>query len=580
MNRTHRTGMARMAVGGATVMAASIAAVQTVTLAQEQPPRRGVVDRQNEQIWHDDGSYTINGNHFPSRAAYFESEYFRLNGMRCATVVDMFDDGGLAGGSTNDCTNTSTAPYNAAIYAPAGVKFRIPTVFHNIRDSGGSTGNLTDAQILANMVVLNEDFRALVGTPGAPGQNTEIEFFLTDDFATALGGGTTTPGSGIMRYNNTTWYNDSGSYFNTIARTPTSYMNLYSNSAGGALGYVPFLGTNSTGVGTSSDRVVIAWDAVGDPCPVGGIYCTGRTATHEVGHYLGLHHTFNGGCGTITVPGCYTSADRLCDTNATSSSNFGCPTTQNTCGDGLDNVRNYMDYTNDTCMNNFTNEQARRMRCVLDNRRISLPIIVNIFPGNFTGTPNTLNAAINTPGTTLADNRTQTGRSDGAGDIAGSYTGNPWQQLGDEVAYRINHPGGDLMVKLTGLTADLDLNILGAAGTPASNIQSSFSGGLTRERVVIPGAAAGTYYAVVETFMTASQLNRVVVFGGNFNIRYSRCVADINDDNVVNVTDLLAIIGDWGACATTGGCDTDINLDSQINVTDLLAVIDAWGPCP
>ena len=55
------------------------------------------------------------------------------------------------------------------------------------------------------------------------------------------------------------------------------------------------------------------------------------------------------------------------------------------------------------------------------------------------------------------------------------------------------------------------------------------------------------------------------------------CPADTNNDNLVNVTDLLAVIGSWGTCT---GCPADINNDGLVNVTDLLAVIGAWGSCP
>jgi hypothetical protein len=56
------------------------------------------------------------------------------------------------------------------------------------------------------------------------------------------------------------------------------------------------------------------------------------------------------------------------------------------------------------------------------------------------------------------------------------------------------------------------------------------------------------------------------------------CPADINSDTQVNVTDLLAVIGGWGACPPP--CPPDTNDDGQVNVTDLLAVIGSWGPCP
>ena len=57
------------------------------------------------------------------------------------------------------------------------------------------------------------------------------------------------------------------------------------------------------------------------------------------------------------------------------------------------------------------------------------------------------------------------------------------------------------------------------------------------------------------------------------------CPADINDDNTINVSDLLAVISAWGACANPP-CAEDVNGDDLINVSDLLAVISGWGPCP
>jgi hypothetical protein len=112
-------------------------------------------------------------------------------------------------------------------------------------------------------------------------------------------------------------------------------------------------------------------------------YHQGRTATHEVGHYLGLFHTFQNGCAAATPPGCYTTGDRICDTNSEQSYHFGCPSGATSCG-SPDPYRNYMDYTDDLCMTNFTPEQARRNRCTLEFWRPNLAEIVQVLnPNNY-----------------------------------------------------------------------------------------------------------------------------------------------------------------------------------------------------
>ena len=121
-------------------------------------------------------------------------------------------------------------------------------------------------------------------------------------------------------------------------------------------------------VGENHDRVVVLWSAFGRNAPIGPPFDMGRTVTHEVGHYLGLYHVFQDGCGTGTAPGCYSTGDRVCDTEPDETSHGGCPTNAMTCGDP-DPIRNYLEYTDDVCMNNFTPEQARRMRCAMEHYR-------------------------------------------------------------------------------------------------------------------------------------------------------------------------------------------------------------------
>ncbi len=88
----------------------------------------------------------------------------------------------------------------------------------------------------------------------------------------------------------------------------------------------------------------------------------GRTTTHEIGHYLGLLHTFQGGCLNSN---CNTQGDNVCDTPPVYSPTGGCPTGRNSCNtdnpDLNDMIENYMDYSYDECMNIFTNGQTDRM---------------------------------------------------------------------------------------------------------------------------------------------------------------------------------------------------------------------------
>jgi len=310
-----------------------------------------------QQEQRDEPVITVAGQAFYTWQQYTSSSLFQRLNLRCGTKAPGSSVQLL---STSDCSASSTTIKPE--YAAAGhTLYRIPVVVHILQTSGGS-GSMSDARVQSQIDVLNEDFQALAGTLGENGNDARVEFFL----ATQDPNGN--PTTGITRTTNTNYYDDNGSYWTALAWDTTRYLNIYTNQASGALGYVPDLPQGGI-VGSSSDRVVVLHSAFGRNAPIGAPYDLGRTATHEVGHYLGLYHTFDFGCGTSA---CYTTGDRICDTARESNAVFGCPLSHASCT-AHDPFHNYMDYSDDDCMTEFTPEQVNRMRCTLSNWRVDLP---------------------------------------------------------------------------------------------------------------------------------------------------------------------------------------------------------------
>lgn len=273
-----------------------------------------------------------------------------------------------------DCTTGFTNPQ--PIYDPV-VTWFIPVVVHILMDSSG-VGDIADGLVASQIAVLNEDYQAIPGTPGEPGTDVKLQFFL----ATRDPDGN--PTSGITRTVNDTWYWDDGDWYTPLHWDPNRYLNIYTNNCWGAFGLLGYInGWPAAGIaGQVNDGVVCYYGAFGRPSPHEP-YNRGRTATHEIGHYFGLFHTFHGGCSSSVPPACYMWGDRICDTNPQQSATIGCPDSLTTCGFPAP-FHNYMDYTDDACMWEFTVEQTRRIRCTIQDYR---PLLYTAGTGVAAGGP-------------------------------------------------------------------------------------------------------------------------------------------------------------------------------------------------
>jgi len=249
----------------------------------------------------------------------------------------------------------------------------IPVVVHVVWNL--SQQNISDAQILSQIDVLNKDFRKLnIDTINIPNiwKNTaadcQIEFCMAN--IDPNGNATT----GITRtQTSTTSFGMQGDYMKHtndggIDAWPSDmYLNIWICNLDNLLGFstVPSNWTDP------EDGVVIGYQYYGDMGTVQYPYNKGRTATHEVGHWLNLDHVWGTGwnsCGD----------DQINDTPTQEWENYGCPSfpespnSCNTTNANGDMFMNYMDYTNDACMSMFTEGQKNRMRSAISQYRSEL----------------------------------------------------------------------------------------------------------------------------------------------------------------------------------------------------------------
>jgi len=261
--------------------------------------------------------------------------------LTCSTnVFDnlSFATPAAARGGEREPSAWKNPPIDEAPTTGHGPRFKatIPVYFHVFTD--GVVGNLTDQRLQQQINVLNTGFGGFEG-----GAYTGFSFKL----------------AGVDRTNNADWFYNltPNSPIERAAKAAThkgdaQTLNIWTTNGPGYLGFATFPSWYKRS--PQLDGIVLDYNSF-----VGGAYGTdfslGKTATHETGHWLGLLHTFQGGCND--------KGDYVADTPAERSPGAGCPEGLDTCPlPGTDPIHNYMDYTFDSCYDQFTSGQGDRMQ--------------------------------------------------------------------------------------------------------------------------------------------------------------------------------------------------------------------------
>lgn len=265
--------------------------------------------------------------------------------------------------------------------------YQIPVVVHVIHNGEpiGTGTNISDAQIFSQLAVINNDFKRL----NADADNTPTEFLpaagsMDIEFVLAKSDPNGLCTNGIVRVqgSKSSWSRvpDDASLKSQSYWPSEDYLNIWvTNLSGLSLGYAQFPVSTLEGLEeyqsglAQTDGVVIDYEVFGSddygPFDLDPDYNKGRTTTHELGHFFGLRHIWgDSNCGN----------DYVTDTPTQEDSTTSCPTNPQNSGCGAFNrmFQNYMDYTDDACMNILTTGQVERMDFILNDptvpRRMSL----------------------------------------------------------------------------------------------------------------------------------------------------------------------------------------------------------------
>ncbi len=207
----------------------------------------------------------------------------------------------------------------------------VPVYVHVMAASNGA-GDVSASQISQQIAVLNNTYG---GGESSQAADTGFTFTL----------------AGTDRYYNDTWHRDGASttYRSQTRQGGSNALNIWLVDFA-YLGVATFPWDYSSS--PSIDGIRVQYSSL--PGGSATNYNLGETATHEAGHWLGLYHTFQGGCTSTN--------DEVSDTPAQGSPTEGCPTGRDSCSlAGVDPIHNYMDYSYDSCYNQFTSGQSSRM---------------------------------------------------------------------------------------------------------------------------------------------------------------------------------------------------------------------------
>ncbi|MDQ3802999.1 MAG: zinc metalloprotease [Acidobacteriota bacterium] len=288
----------------------------------------------------------------PDGAVFVSQKEFAEQGRRCNTkhpdeIINERVNKEVAAHRKGTAGDPAGGGEVSAAAAPGSITINV--YFHVIQSNGtagvSGTGFVPSSWLANQITIMNNAYAGLGpnqsgGLVSGIGANTPFRFVS----------------AGVDYTVNSTWYNAGpgtaaeAQMKNALHQGTADDLNFYTNSGGGYLGWATFPWEYAGA--PSQDGIVCYWASL--PGSSYTPYNLGDTATHEVGHWVGLYHTFQGGCQS---PG-----DSVSDTPAERSSAFGCPTGRNSCKNlaGNDPIENFMDYTDDFCMYRFSAGQSTR----------------------------------------------------------------------------------------------------------------------------------------------------------------------------------------------------------------------------